>query len=278
VRFLCCCLFAGAAMGADIIGTDLLDGRFAASLRTAAGRDVADFGGTLPARRAFADGRAAAAILMMRPGEPAPVAGAREFRLAASVVVVAAHGSIRIEQLTFEQLANAFARDARAPARNWNDLDPLARSELMTPALCSPPGTLVLEVFQGLVLEGQAFRPDVRLRVEPDLAADLLAARAGSLVLLPRPPVSRGRVLPVADGRPGRPSTAYGPDENNVHNGDYPLQVPLVLYVRPDKVAALRPALRWLCSDAAAELLAGQGLTPAPASARAAFLQRLDTR
>jgi hypothetical protein len=265
-------------MGADIIGTDLLDGRFAASLRTAAGRDVADFGGTLPARRAFADGRAAAAILMMRPGEPAPVAGAREFRLAASVVVVAAHGSIRIEQLTFEQLANAFARDARAPARNWNDLDPLARSELMTPALCSPPGTLVLEVFQGLVLEGQAFRPDVRLRVEPDLAADLLAARAGSLVLLPRPPVSRGRVLPVADGRPGRPSTAYGPDENNVHNGDYPLQVPLVLYVRPDKVAALRPALRWLCSDAAAELLAGQGLTPAPASARAAFLQRLDTR
>ena len=278
MRFLCCCLFAGAAMGADIIGTDLLDGRFAASLRTAAGRDVADFGGTLPARRAFADGRAAAAILMMRPGEPAPVAGAREFRLAASVVVVAAHGSIRIEQLTFEQLANAFARDARAPARNWNDLDPLARSELMTPALCSPPGTLVLEVFQGLVLEGQAFRPDVRLRVEPDLAADLLAARAGSLVLLPRPPVSRGRVLPVADGRPGRPSTAYGPDENNVHNGDYPLQVPLVLYVRPDKVAALRPALRWLCSDAAAELLAGQGLTPAPASARAAFLQRLDTR
>ncbi len=278
MRFLCCCLFAGAAMGADIVGTDLLDGRFAASLRTAAGRDVADFGGTLPARRAFAEGRAAAAILMMRPGEPAPVAGAREFRLAASVVVVAAHGSIRIEQLTFEQLANAFARDARAPARNWNDLDPLARSELMTPALCSPPGTLVLEVFQGLVLEGQAFRPDVRLRVEPDLAADLLAARAGSLVLLPRPPVSRGRVLPVADGRPGRPSTAYGPDENNVHNGDYPLQVPLVLYVRPDKVAALRPALRWLCSDAAAELLAGQGLTPAPASARAAFLQRLDTR
>ena len=110
------------------------------------------------------------------------------------------------------------------------------------------------------------------------LAADLLASRAGSIVLLPKPPAARGRVLPVADGRSGRSATAYGPDENNVHNGDYPLQVPLILYVRPDKVAGLRPALRWLCSDAAAELLTNQGLTPAPAAARAAFLQRLDTR
>jgi hypothetical protein len=267
-----------AAESADIVGTDLLDGDFVAALRVSAGPDVADFAGTLPARRAFVEGRSAAAILMVRPGETSPLAGVREFRLASAVVVVATHGSNRMEQISFEQLANAYSRDARAPARNWNDLDPLARSELLTPALSSPPGTMVLEVFQGLVLEGQAFRPDARLRVEPALAADLLASRVGSIVLLPRPPSSRGRVLPVADGRPGRSATAYGPDENNVHNGDYPLQVPLVLYVRPDKVAGLRPALRWLCSDAAAALLTHQGLTPAPASARAAFLQRLDTR
>ncbi len=278
MRHLLGLLFVCAAQGADVVGTDLLDGRFAAGLRAAAGQDAADFAGTLPARRAFVEGRAAAAILMVRPGETAPVAGAREFRLASAVVVVATHGSNRMEQISFEQLANAYARDARAPARNWNDLDPAARSELMTPALTSPPGTMVLEIFQGLVLEGQPFRPDVRLRVEPSLAADLLAARAGSIVLLPKPPADRGRVLPVSDGRPGRSATAYGPDETNVHNGDYPLQVPLILYVRPDKVAALRPALRWLCSDAAAALLSEQGLTPAPAAARTAFLQRLDTR
>lgn len=278
MRSLLFLLFFCAAQGAELVGTDLLDGDFASALRKATAKDVADFAGTLPARRALAEGRAAAAILMVRPGEASPVAGVREFRLASAVVVVATHGSNRMEQITFEQLANAFGKDARSPARNWNDLDPLLRSELMTPALSSPPGTLVLEVFQGLVLEGQAFRPDVRLRVEPALASDLLASRAGTIVLMPRPPLSRGRVLPVADGRPGKSATAYGPDENNVHNGDYPLQVPLVLYVRPDKVASLRPALRWLCSDAAADLLSKQGLTPSPAAARMAFLQRLDTR
>ncbi len=278
MRLLFCLLAVGAAHGAELVGTDLLDGNFAAALRKAAGPDDADFGGTLPARRAFAEGRASAAILMVRPGEPPAPSGVLEFRLAAAAVVVATHGSNRMEQITFEQLANAFARDPRAPARNWNDLDPQARSELMTPAVSSPPGTLVLEIFQGLVLEGQAFRPDVRLRVEPPLAADLLASRAGSIVLLPQPPLGRGRVLQVADGRPGRSATAYGPDEKNVHNGDYPLQVPLVLYVRPEKAASLRPTLRWLCSEEAAGLLSAQGLTPAPASARAAFLQRLDTR
>jgi hypothetical protein len=278
VRHLLGLLFVCVAEGADVVGTDLLDGRFVAALRDAAGQHSVDFAGTLPARRAFVEGRAAAAILMMRAGETAPVVGVREFRLASAVVVVATHGSNRIQQISFDQLANAYARDARAPARNWNDLDPRARSEFMTPALTSPPGTMVLEIFQGLVLEGQPFRPDVRLRVEPALADDLLAARAGSIVLLPKPPAAHGRVLPVSDGRPGRAATAYGPDETNVHNGDYPLQVPLVLYVRPDKVAALRPALRWLCSDAAAALLSDQGLTPAPAAARTAFLQRLDTR
>lgn len=282
VRFLVGLLFSAAASAADIVGTDLLDGSFGQSFQTAAGGIAADFGGTLPGRRAFVDGRASAAILMLRDREVAPVPSGRigvaEFRFASAVVVVATHGTNRVESVTIENLANAFAKDARSPARNWNDLDPAARSELMTPAVCSPAGTMVLEIFQGLALEGQAFRPDVRLRVEPDLAADLLASRAGSIVLLPRPPSGRGRVLQVTDGRPGKSSTAYGPDENNIHNGDYPLQVPLFLYVRQDRLARLTPALRWLFSDEAAALLEKQGLFPAPKAARTRFVQRLDTR
>ncbi len=219
---------------------------------------------------------------MVRDREVAPVPtgklGVVEFRLASAVVVVATHGSNRAESITLENLSNVFARDPRASARNWNDIDPAARSELITPAVCSPAGSLVLEIFQGIALEGQPFRPGVRLRIEPDLAADLLASRAGSIILIPRPPVGRSKVLQVADGRPGKSTTAYGPDENNVHNGDYPLQVPLVLYVRQDRLPQLTLALRWLVSDEAASQLEKQGLTPAPKAARMRFVQRLDTR
>ena len=282
MRFFLLLLSSVVLPAADFVGTDLLVGPVARGLEKAGGEVTVDFGGTLPGRQAFAAGRASAAILMLREREVAPVpsgkTGVAEFKIASAVVVVATHGTNRAESITLENLANAFARDPRSPARNWNDLDPAARSELMTPAVCSPPGSLVLEIFQGVVLEGQAFRSDVRQRIEPDLAADLLAARAGSIVLIPRPPTGRGKVLQVADGRPGRSSTAYGPDEANVHNGDYPLQLPLVLYVRTDSLPRLRPALRWLCSDEAAALLEKQGLYPAPKAALTRFVQRLDTR
>jgi ABC-type phosphate transport system substrate-binding protein len=282
VRLLALFLSCFALRAADIVGTDLLAGAVARGYDMAAGKPAADFGGTLPGRQAFVDGRVAAAVLMMRDRQVAPVLttkmGVVEFRLASAVVVVATHGTNRAESITLENLANVFARDPRAPSRNWNDIDPAARSELITPAVCSPAGSLALEIFQGIALEGQPFRQDVRQRIEPNLAADLLASRAGSITLLPRPPSGRGKVLQVADGRPGKSSTAYGPDENNVYNGDYPLQVPLVLYVRQDRLTDLAPALRWLCSDEAAALLEKQGLFPAPKAARTRFVQRLDTR
>lgn len=281
MKFLALFLSSVALGAVDFVGSDLMSGAVARGLDHAAGRTAADFGGTLPGKLAFSEGRASAAVLMMRGREIAPAASGTsviEFRLASAVVVVATHGSNRAEQITLENLANIFARDARAPARNWNDLDPAARSELITPAVSSPAGTMVLEIFQGIALEGQPFRSDVRQRIEPALAADLLASRAGSVVLIPQPPTLRGKVLQVADGRPGRSATAYGPDEANIHNGDYPLQLPLVLYVRQDRVGQLAPALRWLLSDEAAALLAKQGLSPAPKSARTRFVQRLDTR
>ncbi len=275
-------LFCASLGAADFVGSDLLAGSVARGLEKAGPTLSIDFAGTLPGRRDFQQGSASAAVLMLRAREVAPApptkVGVIEFRLASCAVVVATHVGNRLDHITLEQLSSAFARDARILARNWNDIDPAARSELMTPAVSSPAGTLTLEVFQGLVLEGQPFRTDVRLRVEPELAADLLASRSGSILLLPRPPAGRGKVLQVADGRPGRPSTAYGPDENNVHNGDYPLQVPLLLFVRQDKLEELRPALRWLFSDEAAALLEKQGLYPAPRPARLRFVQRLDTR
>lgn len=282
MRLLALLLSSAALSAADFVGADLLSGSIARGLEKAGGMSSTDFAGTLPGRKDFIEGKAAVAVLMMRERDAAPVVtgriGLAEFRLASSVVVVATHATNRAEQITLENLANSFAHVARSPAENWNDLDPAARSELITPAVCSPAGTMALEIFQGIVLEGGSFRSHVRLRVEPDLAADLLASRVGSIVLLPRPPTSRGKVLMVSDGRPGRATTAYGPDENNVHNGDYPLQVPLVVYVRADRVSSVSPALRWLFSDEAADLLEKQGLYPAPKAIRMRYLQRLDTR
>lgn len=274
-------LSTAALGGADFVGTDLLAGTFAEELRKVVPACTVDFAGTLPGKRALVAGQAAAAVMCLRPGEAIPVlTGPRpavEIRFAAAAVLVAVHGSNRVEALTLEQLANAFAKEARSSARNWNDIFPAARSELITPAICSPEGTLVLEIFQGIALEGLAYRADIRQRIPLALADDLVTARAGALILTPQRPPPPARVLALADGRLGRSTTAYSPEAANLYNGDYPLQVPLIIYVRPEKLAELRPALRWMLSDAAAKLLQAQGLHPAPSAIRVRLAQRLDT-
>lgn len=284
--FLSALLLAAMASplsGIDLAGADLLAPEIAAGLTRASGGKLAvDFAGSLPARIALVDGRLSAAAIFLRPGEAAPVTSSKialaEFHFATAAAVVAVHRSNPLEQLSLEQLNNVYAREARSAALNWNDLVPSVRSELITPAVCSPDRTLVAEIFQGIVLEGRAYRSDVRQRIEPALALEMINARAGSVVLMPRVLPGQGRVLPLADGREGRSSTAYFPDENNLFNGDYPLQLPLVMYVRLDRLAALRPSLRWLFSDEAAQLMEKQGLHPAPKTIRDRFVQRLDTR
>ena len=216
MRFLAFFLSGVALSAADFVGADLLSGPIARGIEKAGGMSAADFAGTLPGRKDFIEGKAAAAVLMMRESEVAPVVTGRiglvEFRLASSVVVVATHGTNRAEQITLENLANAFARDARAPAENWNDLDPSARSELITPAVCSPAGTLALEIFQGMALAGRAFRSNVRLRVEPELALTCWLHVPGASCCYPGPPPAEGRCsrclmgAPVEHPRPMAPT------------------------------------------------------------------------
>lgn len=281
--FFCYC--SGSVIpgsGADIVGTDLLSGAFAAAMHQAAPQVSVDFAGSFPAKRALIDGRAGAAVLCRRPGDKVPVLNgaepALEFHFASAAVLVAVHSSNKVEALTLAQLSNAFAKEARSAALNWNDLLPAARSELITPAICSPEGTLVLEIFQGIALEGLSFRGDIRQRVPAQLAEDIVGARAGALILVPFAPMAPARTVPIADGRLGRSTTAYSADETNLYTGDYPLQLPLIVYVRPEKLAALRPALKWLLSDEAAGALRLQGLHPAPLAVRSRLAQRLDTR
>ena len=70
MRLLALFLSCVVLRAADIVGSDLLAGAVARGLDTAAGKIASDFGGTLPGRQAFVDGRAGAAVLMMRDSLP----------------------------------------------------------------------------------------------------------------------------------------------------------------------------------------------------------------
>jgi phosphate transport system substrate-binding protein len=284
MRFLACLWCAAAPLAAaDLAGSDLLAPVVTAGLAKVApaGASV-DFAGTLSARRGLATGQVSLAIVFARPDEPAPAAppgvAYTPYPFARAAAVLAVHRSNLVAQIDLPSLAGVFSRETLNGAGNWNELPGGGRSDLITAAIHSPEGSYVRELFQGLVLERRNFKETVRLETPALQARETLASVSGALVLLPFPAAGDAKLLQVADGRPGRSSTAYSPTEMNIYTGDYPLSLPLVLYVRADRRDAYAAAVRWLLSEEVASALKSRGLTPTPPEVRGRLLQRLDTR
>lgn len=276
-------LAAAPLVGADVAGSDLLAPVLTAGLaKVAPAGAKVDFAGTLAARRGLAAGEASLAIVFARPEEPAPTVPAgvvcTPYPFARAAAVLAVHRSNPVGQIDLPSLAGVFSRETLNGAGNWNELPGGGRSDLITAVIHSPEGSYVRELFQGVVLERKLFRETVRLDTPPLQVRETLSSVSGALVLLPFPVAGDAKLLQVADGRPGRSSTAYSPTEMNIYTGDYPLSLPLVLYVREDRRAAYAPAIRWLLSDEVASALKSRGLTPTPPEVRGRLLQRLDTR
>ena len=281
--WLACLLAATALSGADIAGSDLLKGALTEGLRQASPGSTVDFAGTLPGRRSLADGRTAVALLFLKEGEPEPAAPAgqslQRYLLANAAVVVAVHKSNRQNQVSFADLNSLLAKDPKVYYVNWNDLAGGNLSETILTYLYAPHGAFARELIQGVPLSKQPFRQEVNLVMDWAPVGQSLATRPATLALAPALPAgSEGRLLQVSDGRPGKSTTAYSPDEMNIYNGDYPLRLPLYLYVRSDKQVAHKDALKWLFSEAAAEQIRALGLYPAPKAIRERLAQRLDSR
>lgn len=268
---------------ADIAGSDVLAPALLAGLRQAApaGRTV-DLAGTLAARRGLAAGQVGCALLLGRPDEtpPAGASGVElvPFPIARAAAVLAVHRSNPTEQMSLGSLGGILARESAAPLSNWNELPGGGRNDLITVAIHSPEGSFVREMVRGLAIGPGAYKESVRLETPPLQVKETLAAVSGALVLLPYPFAGEAKLLQVSDGRPGKSLTAYTPTEMNIYNGDYPLSLPLTLYIRKDQLGLYSPVARWLLSDDAAGKLRDRGLTPTPPSLRARLLQRLDTR
>jgi ABC-type phosphate transport system substrate-binding protein len=282
----CAGLFLGLVtwahlVAADIVGSDLLAKSLTPGLAKSVPRLKIDLSGSLPARRQLQAKEASLGLLFLREDEKPPqVEKLQAVLYAHAAVVVMVHRSnTAVYQINFTSLAGVFGKEARTRVLNWNDLPDVTRSELILPGMFSPEGSYVRELFQGLVLEGQPFQNEPRWTLTEANLRETLSSRAGCLVLAPTVMDRQvGKVLNVSDGRPGKSSTPYSPDEMNIYNGDYPLRLPLYLYYREDQLATLRPALLWLYSDEAAGILQAQGLHPTPKVIRDRHAQRLDTR
>ena len=266
---------------ADFVGSDLISEIVTKGFNKLPDPPSAELAGTLPGRRAISDGRASAALLFVKEGVGDPLAPQGVFfsryLVANAAAVVIVHKSNAVNQIKLSELKGLFTKEAREVYLNWNDLSDSLLSEMVAPIVFAPPGAFTNELFKGVVLDGYDYRPGVRQNLEWTSINDNLTARFGVVVVAPSmPDGAPGKVVSIADGRPGKSAIAYAPDEMNIYNGDYPLRLPLYLYVRTDREKALRDAITWILSDEFAKNLKDQGLYPAPKAIRDRLTQRLD--
>ncbi|MSR72759.1 MAG: hypothetical protein EXS20_05275 [Opitutales bacterium] len=274
--FLC---LASRLPAIEIAGSDILKETLQ-DIEKLPGAPKASFNGTMPARRALLEDRASIGILFLKENEedPKPAKGNlfNRYLLANAAAALIVHKENQLTQINLEGLKGIFSKSARYPATNWNDLPGASQSEIISPIIYSPPDSFVQEFFMGLVMNGDEFRTNVKQRLEYITIQENIESRFGIAVIMPVQIPNAGRVMAIADGRPGRSAVAYLPNEMNIYNGDYPLRLPLYIYVRSDKEKELGKILTWLLSDEVAERIAVQGLYPAPKAIRARLSQRLD--
>ncbi len=267
-------LSANEIVGSDILKETLKD------INKLPGAPKANFNGTMPARRALLEDRASIGILFLRENEEDPKPSKdvffNRYLLANAAAALIVHKENTLTQVNLEGLRGIFSKSARDPVTTWNDLPGATQSEIVSPIIHSPAGSFVQEFFVGFVLNGDELKTNVKQRMEAITIQENIESRFGIAVIMPANTPTAGRVMSIADGRPGRPRVAYVPNEMNIYNGDYPLRLPLYIYVKSTKEKEMSKVLTWLMSDEVAERIKKQGLYPAPKPIRDRLSQRLD--
>ena len=256
-----------------VVGSDLLGARFEAEVRAmaleAGGAVRFDLVGTRPGLGRLRAGEAAVGVFVLPPGEEPPADGlfSRVIAYQAAAVVVPAPAPLR--QLTLDQVRGVFASGAEVNCTVWGDLGVAGewRTRPIAVHAEAAEGGLALPLLQRLVFAGAPLKPTVLLAEDADQLAGRVRAGDNTVGLTCAVP-AEGSGLRALALAASVTAPAYAPTAANLHDGSYPLRLPLYLCVRRTEAARLLPLLRILLSEPAAEALAAAHFQPLPVAAR----------
>lgn len=260
-----------------IVGTDLLGAEFAQALYAAtvtSGTTIAvTLDGSRPGLERLRSGRAEVGLIVFSDETPKLPAELSRFVGAYHRIIVLAPEALRIEQISLDALARVFDGGATGQTMRWAELG-VAGDEgiaLVQPLAPEEGSGMTTGFFRQRVLRGRACAGE-RYDSQEALARRL-SGEARVLALAPAAPRQPGVTVLAVAARAGEP--AFLPTLENLHSGDYPLRVPVHVVYRRDIGRELRPLLRFLAGDAAADWERA-GLSPLPAAVRAQHVRAFE--
>lgn len=260
-----------------IVGSDLLSPALDRGLAAYADRDDLEIEVKLEGSGVGLDrlrnNQADLALLVFPPQGKPPSDEFATLPVAYFTAVLAARNSIPVSQLTFAQIGGIYGDAEQSNHRRWGDVGasgPWAGRGILATGI-SRQGSLAFDLLRAEVLKTNRLKPTV---VQLDSAEQLIArirGEEGGIAVLPLPPPEDSGLKVLLVSRTDQ-AVAYPPTSDNLHNGDYPLRMPVYLVFRKSDAARLNQTLRFLLGESALPLWTQAGAIPAPIQARNQFI------
>ena len=258
-------------VGSDALGPNFTQGLLELGARVRTELRVT-LDGSLPAQGRLVAGNAELGLLITGPDAAAAPLPESLHSVAWgywAVAVVVPAGNPVVE-LSLPQLAAIFGALESTSVQRWGELgldDPLWQGRSVSFHAPAPVSGLAHDLFRYGVLQNRPFRE--KLTFHPT-AAELIQAVASTPNAIGFVPLAGAeaagiRILPLAVKRMG---TAYRPEAEALHRGDYPLRLPLRLVFRRSAVTELQPLLQALLAEEGAALVRAAGFVPLPPEVR----------
>ncbi len=235
---------------------------------------VVDSIGSLPALDRLRSDEIDMAIIAVPEGDDVPRDEFRIFPFAYDVAVVAVNAGNPIDEITISRLGGIFGANEEYNFNTWGELGLSGwGSRTIKPVAGQNPESISLELFKYSVLKGGVMKPGVALVKDSEVEGLLMSDVASIAVLSRLPKSNKVKALMIAESSD---SPAFGPSEDNVHYGDYPIRLAFYIVYNERNDDRMKDVLRVLLGDEIAQSLRQNSLFALPDTIRRKFTIDLD--
>jgi len=237
---------------------------------------VVDSIGSLPALDRLRSDEIDLAIVALPEGDEVPRDEFNIYPFAYDVAVIVVNDSNPIDEISVARLGGIFGSNEELNLNTWGELGLSGWESRNIKALAGiNDKSIALELFKHSIFKSGGLKPNVSVVKDTEIE-DLIGSDVASIAILSRVPENSNiKVLMVSSGGDTY-APAFGPTDDNVHYGDYPIRLSFyILYNARDDVK-VRSTIRELLNDEVATSLRANDFIALPDTLRRKFLIDID--
>ena len=263
-----------------IAASDLLADYIRAPLKAYAAENdstfVVDSIGSLPALDRLRSDEIDLAIIAVPEGDEVPRDEFSVYPFAYAVAVIVVNDSNPIDEISVARLGGIFGSKEELNLNTWGELGLSGMGSRNIKALTGTSDeSIALELFKYSILKGGVMKPSLSMVKDAEVE-DLLRSDAASIAILSHMPENKNIKALMVSSDSDTYAPAFGPTDDNVHYGDYPIRLAFYIVYNLRDDAKLRPIIRELLNDEVATSLRSNDLIALPETVRRRFLIDLD--